>query len=284
MWRPFRPFLRERSTGLGNAVTHLSIEGSGYLGFFGIINNGAVINNFSVLNSHIKTQGYAIAGLIAGYAGGYLTRDCASGWIRGKGDFGGLVGSNGVIELSSADVTLKTSLGGAGGLSGVSASVDQSFATGSVTVTGKGQAGGLVGASFEFIYDSYATGAANAVGQKFSKAGGFAGETVGVNGGAGSIQTSYSTGAVSGGPHSLFGGFAGTVHGPSKRYNKHDYWDTDTSGTEEGTGKGNEGGIVGLTTSELQSGLPEGFDPAIWAEDPKINNGFPYLINNPPPK
>jgi hypothetical protein len=28
--------------------------------------------------------------------------------------------------------------------------------------------------------------------------------------------------------------------------------------------------------------LPEGFDPTIWAENPSINNGFPYLIANPP--
>ena len=30
-------------------------------------------------------------------------------------------------------------------------------------------------------------------------------------------------------------------------------------------------------------GLPAGFDPAIWAQSKSINNGFPYLIANPPP-
>jgi hypothetical protein len=29
-------------------------------------------------------------------------------------------------------------------------------------------------------------------------------------------------------------------------------------------------------------GLPTGFDPKIWAENPNINNGLAYLINNPP--
>ena len=30
--------------------------------------------------------------------------------------------------------------------------------------------------------------------------------------------------------------------------------------------------------------LPAGFDPKIWAQDRKINKGFPYLIANPPPQ
>ena len=41
-------------------------------------------------------------------------------------------------------------------------------------------------------------------------------------------------------------------------------------------------GITGLTTAQLQSGLPAGFDPSIWAESPNINGGLPYLITNPP--
>ena len=65
-----------------------------------------------------------------------------------------------------------------------------------------------------------------------------------------------------------------------------DYWDLDTSGiTDPSQGAGNipnDPGITGLTTQQLQSGLPAGLDPAVWAEDPNINNGLPYLINNPP--
>ena len=45
---------------------------------------------------------------------------------------------------------------------------------------------------------------------------------------------------------------------------------------------GNVSGITGLTTVQFQSGLPAGFDPAVWAQSPGINNGFPYLIANPP--
>ena len=60
------------------------------------------------------------------------------------------------------------------------------------------------------------------------------------------------------------------------------YWDTTTSGTGKGVGQGNDSGVTGLTTKEFKAGLPSGFDPTIWAESPKINDGLPYLINNPP--
>jgi hypothetical protein len=65
-----------------------------------------------------------------------------------------------------------------------------------------------------------------------------------------------------------------------------DYWDTTTSGItnlSQGAGNiANDPGITGETTTQLQSGLPTGFDPAIWAENPNINGGLPYLIANPP--
>ena len=66
------------------------------------------------------------------------------------------------------------------------------------------------------------------------------------------------------------------------------YWDTTTSGiTDPSRGAGtpkNDPDITGITTEELQSGLPDGFDPKIWAEDPNINGALPYLRANPPPK
>jgi hypothetical protein len=37
-----------------------------------------------------------------------------------------------------------------------------------------------------------------------------------------------------------------------------------------------------LTTIQLQSGLPTGFDPSIWGEDPSINGGLPYLLGLAP--
>jgi hypothetical protein len=93
---------------------------------------------------------------------------------------------------------------------------------------------------------------------------------------------SYSTGKVSGGQKgpSAVGGFLGVSSLDPTSF----YWDTTTSKTDQGTGEGNIPGLTGLTSTELKSGLPAGFDPAVWREKKNVNHGFPYLINNPPPK
>lgn len=44
----------------------------------------------------------------------------------------------------------------------------------------------------------------------------------------------------------------------------------------------NDPGVKGLSNTKLQSGLPKGFSPRVWAENPDINGGLPYLIANPP--
>ncbi len=97
------------------------------------------------------------------------------------------------------------------------------------------------------------------------------------------LTNSYSTAAVSGGDNTQTGGLIGNlgiIHKPHASY-----WDIDTSGTDQGTGnKGNVTGIIGLTDAQLKSGLPDGFDPKIWGQSPNINNGYPYLRANPPPK
>ena len=42
--------------------------------------------------------------------------------------------------------------------------------------------------------------------------------------------------------------------------------------------------LTGLTDAQLKSGLPAGFDPAVWGQSAGINNGYPYLLSNPPPQ
>jgi hypothetical protein len=165
--------------------------------------------------------------------------------------------------------------------------IRESFSTGSVKVDGTGVGGGLVGANVGeagfpgTIEDCYATGAVTG-GQK-SKIGGVVGEEANIDahGGDEIIETSYSTGAVAAGSSGKVGGFVGksNIH---TQY-KDAYWDTTTSGTNKGSGTGEDRGVTGLTTQELQSGLPAGFNASIWAEDSGINNGLPYLIANQPP-
>ena len=51
------------------------------------------------------------------------------------------------------------------------------------------------------------------------------------------------------------------------------YWDIDTSGTTEAVDSGSSVGMTALTDAQLKSGLPAGFDPAVWGQDANINNG-----------
>jgi hypothetical protein len=61
------------------------------------------------------------------------------------------------------------------------------------------------------------------------------------------------------------------------------YWDTGTSGMSRGVGNySSDVGVSGLTTQQLQAGLPYGFNSLNWAENATINNGFPYLKGNSP--
>ncbi|HEX4157800.1 MAG TPA: hypothetical protein VHY79_04935 [Rhizomicrobium sp.] len=133
------------------------------------------------------------------------------------------------------------------------------------------------------ISASYAEGSMQ--GGTGSEIGGLAGD----NAEESTIAQSYSTAALKkiGHKNRDAGGLIGVDVSPAGS-NTSDYWDISTSGVKsrkKGAGTPRKDpGITGLTTEQLQSGLPNGFDPKVWAEDPKINGGFPYLINNPPRK
>jgi hypothetical protein len=100
----------------------------------------------------------------------------------------------------------------------------------------------------------------------------------------GEIVFSYSTGSPSNDGGQYVGGLLGYDAGGGY---EDDYWDRTTSGIEDKSqGAGNVPNvpsIKGLTSKRLRHGLPPGFDPAVWVENPNINDGFPYLIANPPP-
>ena len=101
---------------------------------------------------------------------------------------------------------------------------------------------------------------------------------------SGDVNSSYSIGAVKQGIE-YAGGLIGVDDSQVGSLNN-TYWDTDTSGiTNLSQGAGyppNDPGITGLSTEQLQSGLPTGFDPSVWGENQNINNGFPFLLAVPP--
>jgi hypothetical protein len=200
-----------------------------------------------------------VGGLVGMMGGGTIIDSYATGSVRGGKDnrVGGLVGLDvgGMIESSFATSVVSDEGGYAGGLVAVGeyGSAKNCYATGTVTMRDGGDlrayAGGFAGIAYY-------------------------GETDGF------VINSYATGAVKG--TAVAGGFAGESGTPSGASD--DYWDITTSGTDVGVRVGDSGGITGLTTAQLQSGLPAGFDSTIWVQNPKINHGFPYLIANPPPK
>jgi hypothetical protein len=277
--------------GLGNSISHLSINGSGYIGLFSVA--VGVIENLDLLDVNLVVSGGSRAGALAGDTSdtGVALRVYASGTIRGTGSvqniIGGLASAGGsFINCSTNMQIVDKGPGAAAGLVAEveSGSIGESFAMGSVAATGqRSVTGGLAALNLGKIQNSYATTALTGGAQ--SQVGGLVGTNGDANDPPGTIETSYSTGAVAGGKRSNVGGFAGIAY-KARKYDaiRQSYWDTTTSGTDRGTGKGDRKGIAGLTTEQLQSGLPDGFDPKIWAENPKINNGLPYLINNPPEK
>jgi hypothetical protein len=215
--------------------------------------------------------------------------------VAGQVSFvGGLVGGSfGTIEYSYATGSVTGRDGSyCGGLVGYSTGkITGSFATGSATtgnaITGNyppASAGGLVGYNYgavkgAVIANSYSTGAAS--GGQDVTVGGLVGYST-----TSRVRDSYSTGSVVGESGAFLGGLMGYDNEASALTDT--YWDTDTSGiTNLGQGAGNisnDPGITGLTTQQLQSGLPSGFTTKVWAENPNINKGLPYLIANPPPK
>jgi filamentous hemagglutinin family protein len=259
---------------------------------------GLVGNSYGILTSTYATgavscgDGCTGGGLIGSNAG-KIYSSYETGSVTG-GDYsilGGLVGTNGgaigVINLSYAtgNVTAGDAVSGLGGYAGGlvgynTATITQDFAMGNVSGGNGMSLGGLLGyndSANGFLNNDYAMGAIG--GGTDSAVGGLVGTDNG-----GSINKSYSTGVPTGGSGSYIGGLIGVDDGGTNTFS---YWDTTTSGItnlSQGAGNiSNDAGITGLTTTQLQSGLPKGFGAATWAESPDINGGLPYLIGNDPP-
>jgi len=227
----------------------------------------------AVIDSHSSVK---ISGGQSNFAGGLVGYSCGGGSVENSY-------ATGAITAGTCSYV--------GGLVGASTGyVEDSFATGAATTGSSGDcgpppsAGGLVGYNFGVgsspgtITNSYSTGAA--VGGSGTNIGGMVGLSY-----DGTVSDSYSTGAPSAGSGSYVGGFVGDDDSASL---SDTYWDTTTSGiTNASQGAGNTSnapGITGLSTSQLQAGLPPGFAKSVWKEKAKINGGLPYLTANPPPK
>ncbi len=277
--------------GLGHSISRLEIgdTADSYVGFFWALNNTGTVSSFGLKNVIVEAaNSYYTGGLVGRMDGGTINNSWTSGTVNGGygSATGGLVGyenSGSFINSWSSAQVINLNEIGVGGLVGEAygGTISDSFATGSVS--NYLCVGGLVGsASFATIANSYATGPDSGTYNAYDTVGGLVGCAENV-----SIGSTYSTGLVTGATGALVGGFIGSNSNSNGNSTATScYWDTTTSGTSLGVGGGDpiSGEITGETTAQLQSGLPAGFNPSIWAENPKINNGFPYLIANPPPQ
>jgi hypothetical protein len=295
--------------GLGNTISNLTVDINEKkhdpvsLSFFNknltktnhpvglVAFNTGIVANINISNSSITGGGNDSIGGIVGYNYGTLVGDHFSGKVSGgKGSaVGGLAGTNTGVSVGGAIVTASSSsaeiVGGTGsydgglvGTNNYTVLITSSYATGPVKASENSYVGGLVGWAYGGTYNltvsnSYSTG--NAKGGRTSIVGGFMGQLQIIT-----ITNSYSTGRPESSGVKDSGGFLGAID--QSATNSNDYWNVTTSKAKHGVGLGQSPGVTGLTTTQLQSGLPTGFDPTIWAENPSINNGFPYLLANPP--
>lgn len=274
--------------GFGNTISDLSLKGTGnmndYVGLFAelALNNqhAGSIENVALQNVKVSGEVFTAGGLV-GLNTGTVSGSFVSGSVSSKSGYGMglLAGENfGTITRSGA---IGNILGGMGGLTaGNDGVISQSYADCTVSTDGGGSTdiGGLAGDNEGAISESYAFGKVSSSGA--ADIGGLVGENLE----EGTIAQAYSITAVKS-EYKDKGGLIGVDYSPPGS-NTSTYWDTSTSkikGRSKGAGNvKNDPGITGLTTAQLTSGLPSGFDPTIWAESPSINSGYPYLIANPP--
>ena len=165
--------------------------------------------------------------------------------IRGRGFIGGLVGSLNRGTVSRSSVT--------GAVTGSNTSLGASV-------------GGLVGSLNlgSMVFDSYA----DVVVTGGSDVGGLVGS---VNQDS-TVSRSYAIGSVSS-QNTERGGLVGSVEGSNNTVSD-SFYDLTTTGQSDDTGKGDP-----KTTADMQNQATfTNWDFAtIWAIDPNINNGYPYL-------
>ena len=222
--------------GNGYTLSNLMINRSGNdsdgVGLFGYTGTKAQITNLGLLD--VNTAGASSVGSLVGVNGGTVRGSYATGDITGTGDrVGGLVGKNDNTIASSYVASSVLGVNRVGGL--VGSNDEGSFVMGSYaasSVLGSGNAiGGLSGANSGDISDSYvATGTSSVSG--VNNVGGL----VGRNAPTGTLMNSYTLASVSG--DSRVGGLIG--QNASGGTIAQSYWIQKTGFSMSGIGDGQQ--------------------------------------------
>ena len=225
-----------------------------YVGLFGVVGEGGVVQNTGVVNATVTGYEY-VGGLMGGNAGS-VTNSYFTGSVSnsgGQGWVGGLVGENGGTVSNSYSTGNVIGVAEVGGLVGENmGTVSNSYCTGNVA--GAADVGGLVGEHEQnTISNCYATG--NVTGN--CRVGGLVGQNH-----AGTVCNSYSTGSVAGAAD--VGGLVGRKQDEEESTVSNSFWDTETSGQATsygGTGKNTtEMQDIATFTDTETEGLDEPWD------------------------
>ncbi len=230
--------------GNGYTISNLRHRNNAFanVGLFGALAKGGRIENIGLVAVDIRvtTGGQSSSGALVGSNYGEIVNSYVIGGSiqSAGGSLGGLVGRNlGTIVNSYAHVDVGTNevfvlTGGLAGVTGESAKIHNSYASG--TVTGGFSAGGLAGYASADISNSYASAEVSGALRMGDLVGSLSGDT-----GRVSITNSYASGTVGGLMGWRFNGIANMS-----------YWDTITSDTAD---DGINANGIGKTTLELQT-------------------------------
>jgi hypothetical protein len=219
-----------------------------YLGIFGYVKGSGVFITDLTLSGINITGGTYVGGLAGVVINGpKIFRVSSSGSITGAAHTGGLIGSATnltVISGCSSSVSFGGCAGNScGGLIGTVsyAWISESFATGSVIVTGQ-YVGGLVGNVYRSMFiNTYATGNVSS-----TNAGGNIGGLLGRNNG-GNIRNSFATGNVTG---NQAGNTVGLFQGYDNNYGLTNNF-YNSAATCTNTGAGGTCNVTGGTAIDL---------------------------------
>lgn len=273
--------ITDSHTTSGTVTAAAGTYSGGLIGF----QSGVSVSNSYSEDTVISADGYAggLVGYVDQVT--TITNSYATGNVTGENDYiGGLVGAILDSDISNSyatgDVTGNGTAGWVGGLVGYNGdgeegTISQSYATGNVIAGTNGNAGGLVGSNDiqATINNSYALGTVTNSGDN-------TGGLVGLN--IGNISKSYSTGSLSGTIN--VGGLIGHTDGSNPGYGEtaDSFWDTENSGqatSDGGTGKTTlEMQDVDTYTNLVTPGLTNAWDfDTIWDICVSWNDGYPFL-------
>lgn len=286
--------------GLGHSIAHLLLRCGGASSF--VRYSWGTISNLRLVDGVVELGGDSALAVGANY--GLIDHVFVSAALGpSSGQIAGLASANfGIIRNSSAKVTVEE-----GGYDYTAALVAQnvglisgSWSEGTVRGFDSGHdwQGGLVALNRGTIENSYSlanTRYCKEHCRENAGHGGLIGETSSSADYPSKVVSSYAAGRTAppspvwrythSGEYSRFviGGVVG-YNGAISNFDS-TYWVTDSSKHNPKRGAGSAGetrGIAGLTMAQIKAALPKGFDPKIWGQSPAINDGYPYLLANPP--